>query len=353
MKLYAVGDIFLKTKDNRNPFENVNKLWEDKDILFGNLEVVLSDKGKAKQKSVIINTDPKNVKYLKNEGFDVLNIANNHIMDFGEAGFCETIENLKKNDLKYIGAAKTQDSARTILNVKDTNFGFLGYHIGGIFDSTEKIVINTLQEEKILSDILKLKNKCDYIIVSLHWGIENVYLPSPDQIKLARKLIDSGASIVLGHGPHVVQGIEKYNEGIIAYSLGNFNFVNSMTTKAKTNLSIILSIELSNSQIEYNTIPVIIDNNFKPTSLSSHIENEFSDSIKKLSEMIENNNINENYFFENIATEYLSSNLKSFIKRIKKYGIKHLLQCLLWLVSPFNIKCYFGIIRKKFKKIGN
>lgn len=350
MKLYAVGDIFLKSKDGSNPFEYVSEIWKDKDLLFGNLEVVLSKKRDEKEKSVIIRSEPENIKFLKKEGFDVLNIANNHIMDFGEVGFCETIKELEKNELKYIGTTiRYKNNNYTILNIDNAKIGFLGYYSGGKLDSTKNIILNPIEEKKILEDINYLKNQCNYVIVSLHWGIENIYFPSPEQIKLARKLIDNGASVILGHGPHVIQGIERYKSGLIAYSLGNFNFANSMPTKAKTDLSMILSINLTSTEIEFKSIPVKIDNNFKPKSLSKEENNVFSNSIKKLSVLVQNNQVNEKFWFEHIAVEYLSGNLKSYIKRTKKYGFKHFLECIFWLFSPFCINCYLGIFRKILK----
>ncbi len=82
VKLIAVGDICLRTRNNKHPFDNVKKIFKDKDILFGNLETVLSSQGERAEKSVLLYSPPEKVSYLKDAGFDVLNIANNHMMDF-------------------------------------------------------------------------------------------------------------------------------------------------------------------------------------------------------------------------------------------------------------------------------
>lgn len=115
IKLMAVGDISLRTRNNKSPFEKVQKIFENKDTLFGNLETVLSTQGKEAEKAFSIYTCPCKVKYLKQAGFDILNIANNHIMDLGIEGFNETLEVLTKNNINFIGARNKPEQNYTIL----------------------------------------------------------------------------------------------------------------------------------------------------------------------------------------------------------------------------------------------
>jgi hypothetical protein len=183
----------------------------------------------------------------------------------------------------------------------------------------------------------------------LHWGIENVYYPSPKQITLARHLIDAGATVILGHHPHVVQGIEKYKNGLIVYSLGNFQF--SSLGKLDSRKSIILSIHVSNLGVnEYKVIPIIIDEDFVPCIMNKFQREGMLLHINNVSVPILNGEINDKFWFEEIALEHFRGNMKAWIKRIRKYGVKHLLQCVRWLISPFILKCYAGIIRKKVKQ---
>ena len=128
-------------------------------------------------------------------------------------------------------------------------------------------MINDLEQHTIIKDILYARSISDIVAVSLHWGTENVFYPSPDQIKLARSFIDAGASLVLGHHPHVVQGVEIYKNGLIAYSLGNFQFEADprKSIREETRQSIILSIHLNKNNVEsYKMIPVKIDENLSP-----------------------------------------------------------------------------------------
>jgi len=354
LKLTAVGDICLKTKNNVHPFENVKSAFRDKDILFGNLETVLSNRGKEVEKAVLLHASPEKVEYLKDAGFDILNVANNHIMDLGLEGFNETLEVLNRNGLKFIGAGNQKFThSYSIAERKGIKLGFLGYYSGGFRDIKKGIFVDKINENEISAGIKHLKSKCDVVIVSLHWGIENVFYPSPKQIKLARNLIYAGSSLVLGHHPHVVQGIERYKNGLIVYSLGNFQFI---AYREKNRSSVILTVKINKNRIEdYKIIPVKIDENFIPCVMNNQDTQEMLSfinkiSLHKISLPIIEERLNEKRWFEEIAKEHLVGNMKAWIVRIKKYGIKHLLQCIKWLISPFIVKCYLGLLRRSVTK---
>ena len=352
VKLIAVGDISLQTRRDSHPFEKIKAVSKDKDILFGNLETVLSNRGKVAEKAVVLYTLPDKVEWLKDAGFDILNLANNHIMDLGVEGFNETLDVLNQNNLNFIGCSNHKfNQSYAVIKVNNTKIGFLGYYEGGFNKPQNGALINGMNEDNIIKDIRNLKPECNVIILSLHWGIENVFYPSPKQIDLAHKLIDSGATIILGHHPHVIQGIEKYKNGLVAYSLGNFQFDPSISY-SPNNQSFILSIELTKDGLDnYGIIPVKIDKDVAPYIPAEKEQEEIKCFISEISKHINNGTITWRWWFEEIAEEYLSGNMKSCIIRIKKYGVKHLLQCILWLVSPFCIKCYSGLIRKRIKHL--
>jgi poly-gamma-glutamate synthesis protein (capsule biosynthesis protein) len=350
--LIAVGDISLQTMNDRHPFKAVETVLKHKDILFGNLETVLSNRGKVAEKAVVLNASPSRVSYLKEAGFDILNIANNHILDLGIEGFHNTLAVLRKEKLAFIGANDKSDSSCAIVERKGVRFGFLGY-CEGVGDLPENnIWMNKIDQAQILRDIEFIKSQCDCVIISLHWGVENVFYPSPKQISLARRLIDNGASVVLGHHSHVAQGIEWYKHGLIAYSLGNFQFDHKISY-SKTNESFILCLDFQNGLLEnYRIVPVVIDHNNIPVILSGESSKRVKDHVENISQPIKDDQITWDWWFEQIAGEYLSGNMKSFIIRIKRYGVKHLLQCIKWLICPFCLCCYAGIIRRELKKLG-
>jgi len=334
----------------------VREILKNKDILFGNLETVLSNRGKKAEKAVVLCSPPEKVSYLEDAGFDVLNTANNHIMDSGVEGFHDTLEVLRKVGLAFVGANDEPAKDHVILKKQGIRLGFLGYMEGGFELPENNVWINRLEPADIMRDIELIKEQCDFVIVSLHWGIENVFYPSSKQIELAHRLIDYGATVLLGHHPHVIQGIEEYKDGLIAYSLGNFQFEFNPKEcigkrEKRTNQSIILSLEIEKNGLkDYDTIPVKIDRDFVPYIMNERERKEILDFVLKISNLIVRKQVNEKKWFEEISEEYLCNNMKSWIVRIKRYGIKHLLQCIRWLLSPFVIRCYIGFLAKRLRR---
>jgi len=349
IKLIAVGDISLQTKNKKNLFEKVKEIFKDKDILFGNLETVLSNQGEEVEKAVTLHTSPKKVWYLREAGFDILNIANNHIMDLGIEGFSNTLDALNEGGLLFVGANDEPGRKYQILEKKGIKLGFVGYTEDGFNLSQQGVWINRIDQTDIIKDIEFIKPQCDFIIISLHWGIENIFYPSPKQIRLAHRLIDAGATVILGHHPHVIQGIERYKHGLIAYSLGNFQF-DPRLSHSKTNDSIILCLEFCKKRLEnYRIIPIVIDKNFIPTLALNKDRKEILNFLNNISRPITDDILTWNRWFEEVSKEYLSGNMKSWETRIKKYGTKHFLQCIRWLFSLFVIRCYLGFLRRKLR----
>jgi len=273
--LLAVGDIMLgelaicighgvnsviKENGSNFIFEKIRDVLNDKDILFGNLEAVLSEKNlrMTSLKSRQLRGDPDSVRGLKYAGFDVLSLANNHVLEHGKEALLDTIYTLEKNNINYVGVEK-YDRKPVVMEVKGKKISFLAYCL--IEEPTAFNSVKTIDE--ILDDIRKYKDSGDINIVSLHWGTEFMPYPSQHQIELAHKIIDAGADIILGHHPHVLQGIEHYRQKVIAYSLGNFVFDMQEGTSRE---SIILKITISaDNAIKVNLLPVFIDSSYRPT----------------------------------------------------------------------------------------
>lgn len=353
VKLIAVGDICLQTRNNKHPFDSVKEIFKNKDILLGNLETVLSNQGEKAEKAVLLYSLPEKTSYLRDAGFDILNIANNHITDLGVEGFHNTLEILRRERLAFIGASNKPKESYIILEKQGIRMGFLGYMEGGFDLPGNGVWINKLELVDIVRDIESTKGQCDFVVVSLHWGIENVFYPSPNQVELAHRLIDAGATIILGHHPHVIQGIERYKHGLIAYSLGNFQFEFDFEEcqgrrDKRTNQSVILLFKIGKDGLRtHDIIPVRINKDFVPYPVSIKEGEKIRLFISKISRSL--NTMTATRWFEEISEEYLSGNMKSWIIRIKKYGIKHLLQSIRWLISPFVIRCYIGFLVRKLK----
>jgi len=157
-QLLAVGDIDLHTTRTRHPFGGLKDLLADKDILFGNLETVLSSKGKAVEKAVSLRASPDTVAYLTDAGFDVVNVANNHIMDYGPEGLNETLEVLEENRILFLGVSTPRFRPRPVIaNKNRLAVGFLGYRNGELEDPPTGIRIagidSALGEDSVIEGL--------------------------------------------------------------------------------------------------------------------------------------------------------------------------------------------------------
>lgn len=250
--IVAVGDIMLGgtaqeilIKEGYDyPFKHVKPLLSNADIVIGNLEgpltSICNSSMELDKEYVFRSPEDKAGAALKNAGFNLLSLANNHILDYGVEGMNDTINTLEKLGIKSVGAGNNSTQARsgTIMHTPNGKLGFLSYSLTfpESFWATDSSAGTAFGHEKqITADIKRLKNLTDGVIVSFHWGREKTSELRPYQPKLARAAIDAGASLVLGHHPHILQAMEKYKSGLILYSLGNFVF-GSYSLDAKTSV---------------------------------------------------------------------------------------------------------------------
>jgi len=352
VKLVAIGDIFLRTRNNLDAFEHIKKIFLDYDIVFGNLEVVLSNRGNPFPKRVTLRTRPEDIRYLKSAGFSIVNIANNHMMDYGEMGLLDTINILEKNNIQFIGAGRNikEVTKPVIFERKGLKIGFVGFTSVGIIAGENSCGCAPLSQKIIIEHISELRRIVDILVVSLHWGIEYVLYPSPEQQKLARSLIDNGVDLIIGHHPHVIQGLEEYKNKLIIYSLGNCSFgVEQDKNYSGTNTGIMLSVDFSERGIKkYKLIPIKIDSNYVCHLLEGNKKLERLELIKKISLPLQGK-ITPWFWYEEASTVYLSSQIQSYSIRIKRYGPMHLYLFFRWLFSPFVLMMILGWIRKKIK----
>ena len=343
--LLAVGDIFLRSNRKGSPFKFVEKILQSGDIVFGNFETVLSADGIPKKKAVLLRTCPEAAEYLKQSGFNVLNLANNHTMDYSLQGLEYTIEALNRYCITNIVGVDFNNNRikfenLVVIDCRGIKIGFLGYQAG--IDEC----LRSIDEETIFKDIDSTKLKSDIIVISLHWGTEYVHYPSPEQQKLARRIIDAGANVILGHHPHVIQGIERYKHGIILYSLGNFNFGGWWDENfPDAKVGIIAKLHLSKAGLEgFEIIPVKQNQSYQPVVVSSSDgRKRILDFLKDISHCLQQ--CISSTFWYNVASEnYFRNNIPAFIYRIRKYGISHGVEAAKWLITPYTMKMYLGWI---------
>lgn len=246
------------------PYIKVKDVLKKSDIAVGNLECPLIDKGTPviKRRDLIFKGDVENADALKRAGYNVLNLANNHVMDYGRDGLINTIKILNSSSIQTVGAGKDKKDANTplFINKNGIKVGILGYNVfpaEGFTYSDSKPDTARLEQKLMKENIRKAKNKCDFLIVTLHWGNEYSFYPSDFQKEIAHFAVDSGCDVVIGHHPHVLQGVEKYKDKLVFYSLGNFVFDKQIPNG--TAETVILNCKIKkNGTVDYEVIPAKI-----------------------------------------------------------------------------------------------
>lgn len=262
------------------------------DIAFGNLECPITASGNPaiKKQYYLFKADPDNAAALNESGFDILNLANNHTMDYGREGILNTMEALAHNNIKTVGAGKDKESAHKPIFTKVSGMviGFLSFSsfpTDGYVYIEDKPDVAQLDLNSLTDEVKSAKSGCDILVVSFHWGNEFENYPTDSQKKAAHISVESGADIVIGHHPHVLQGMEFYKDTPIFYSLGNFVF--DKQEAAGTDESVILKVKVVDKSI--NTLeltpikiiecqPTIPQNSIEASNILANFE-KFSKSI--------------------------------------------------------------------------
>ena len=278
----------INTKDNyQRTFEQIPWI-ADADITMINLESCISNRGTKVEKEFNFRMKPKYLPVLKLAGIDIVNLANNHTIDYGKIAFEDTFHYLDSMGIKYTGAGMNLAEARkpVIVDVKSKKIGFLGYSFAfRAYDNsfgTVPIDTNIIKE-----DIANLRQneKVDFVIINFHWGVEGKNYPKLSQQIIARSVIDNGADLIIGHHPHVMQGIEKYKDKYIVYSLGNFIFGGNSRKKHYTFL---YKVEINQGGIVPQIIPIVVKN-FAAEELPIQTQDSILNLINEYSKDLTNN----------------------------------------------------------------
>lgn len=212
------------------PFTKIGQTLQSADIAFVNLETPLSNDGRL---SGAFRMDERFAKDMADNGIDVVSTANNHAFDAEGEGISDTLHALKEAGIVAVGTGQNLDDAiqAKIVTIKGQKFAFLAFTYGVNptvtslgFATEERSGAAPLDPFLIKKAIKNVRDDADFVIVSLHWGLENKTDVHPAAQEFAHEIIDSGADVILGHHPHVPRGVEVYKHGLIAYSLGNFIF---------------------------------------------------------------------------------------------------------------------------------
>lgn len=279
---YKYNNLFVNTYKDKGPdyfLKNVKSVFLKDDLTIANFEGVLTTRGARADKTFAFKGEPEYTKILTGSGVDAVNLANNHSYDYGSGSFSDTKKYLNESGVLNFAWTKT-----VVKKIKGVKVGMVG--------------LSTLRgdrEAELKKAITAVKNKgAELIIVSIHWGNEGYYEANSLQKQLGKAAVDYGADLVLGHHPHVLQGIETYKGKYIVYSLGNFCFGGNSNPKDKDTMIFQQTFTVTNNKKikngGINIIPCSLSgvsnrNDFSPILASGKEKTRILDKIKKMSSL--------------------------------------------------------------------
>lgn len=274
----AVGDLMLArtigervySQGPQSIFAGVQPVLDSADLLVGNLECAITAHGRPEpEKSYTFAAPPEAADALASAGFDVLSLANNHALDYGFEGLSQTQRLLNDRGIAFVGVGENEAAAHrpVIVERNGLRLAFLAYvdvlaEDGG-FDARRWVATASspgmawAHPDRIREDVATARAESDLVIVLLHFGYEGRAEPVASQQKAAHAAIEGGAALVLGSHPHVLQKAERYQNGLIAYSLGNFVFDGF---GFPANYSAIFSATMDRNGVrDYGWFPVVVE----------------------------------------------------------------------------------------------
>lgn len=279
LTISSMGDCTIGTDENFDPevnfnayynsqgadyfFQNVRSILEADDLSIVNFESTLTNETTREEKKFAFKAPPEYVSILSDSSVEAANIANNHSKDYGPQSYTDTISNLNNANIATFGYEQV-----ALMEIKGVKVG-----MAGIYELKD----HELVAEDVKRNIAALKeNGAELIIVNFHWGEEREYSPNDIQVELGHLAIDEGADLVIGHHPHVLQGIENYQGKYIAYSLGNFCFGGNKNPEDKDTIIFQQTFTVEDGKVKtddnINVIPCRISsttsrNDYCPTPL--------------------------------------------------------------------------------------
>ncbi len=289
VRLMAVGDVMLAQSIGRRivrngplaPWNRVKGYFDQADLVVANLECTISTRGVKWNKTFTFRAPPAAATSLAAAGIDVVSLANNHALDYGRVAFTDTLDYLDDRGVGRAGGGRNAAEARAplILERNGVRIAFLGY----VMPFSGRPAFNTRQwaasatqaglaigtPETVGIDVRAVRDTVDVVVVMVHGGTEYVFRPNVKQRNFARAAMAAGATLVIGHHPHVLQGYVLQNKTLIAYSTGNFVF--DYFSGAKNDTAI-LDVTLSVEGVEsVSWIPVVIQRGFPRPAVGTEI----------------------------------------------------------------------------------
>lgn len=266
-------------------FKYVQPYFKASDYVTGNFEnpIVTKEYDKIEGKNIYLSAKPIVVDGLKKANFSVLNLANNHMLDYGVGGLNDTFATIEKSGLGIVGAVKenlkvaeanvvtqfpyngvylTDDLAKSAISYTEKNglkvatLGFTDAYAKGFTATIGRSGVLPMDPEIVLPLVKQASLNADLVFVHMHWGQEYDNAPSPRQKEMAKAVVDAGADVIIGHHPHVLASVEVYKDSLILYSLGNFVFDQGWSRTRETAMA--QYHVLNNGKVKVELIPMRI-----------------------------------------------------------------------------------------------
>lgn len=316
IKIAAVGDIMLGSpfpnesrmppNDGADLLKAVTPILSSADIAFGNLEGPMTDGGvsakcgSGSSNCFAFRMPTRYGKYLKAAGLDVMSVANNHALDFGAKGQSDTRATLDAQGIKHVGGNRAE-FASAIVETKGKKIGFIGFAHNDVSPNVNELDF----ARQIVTDMAK---RADIVVVSFHGGAEGtsaVHVPNRTEMffgaargnlpLFARTVIDAGADLVLGHGPHVLRGMEIYKDRLIHYSMGNFATYGWFQLAGATAETMVLELNIDSEgkflggkinavRLEGKGIPVLDKSNSAVRTIRNLSVSDFKENAPKIAD---------------------------------------------------------------------
>ncbi|MDB5921536.1 MAG: hypothetical protein JWN13_472 [Betaproteobacteria bacterium] len=318
LTMLIVGDVFVLRDDPPSVFKHVKELMRSADFMLGNLEGSVCDVGKAVDKlgSEAWKADSRQLSAIEAAGFNAMNVANNHMMDFGNEAMLATIDNLDRIGVKHCGGGRNfaEAHAPAIVERDGCKVALLGYtcvfmdkwaagpNNAGLavvgartsYEPPKRVfetpgsppIIHTwaIAEHKaqLAKDIAAAREKADIVVCTFHWGVSSGFRNLTEyQVELGRFAVDSGADLVFGHHPHLLQGIEVHDGRAIFYSLGNFTFARHRPHKGHEYATGMIRCRIRDRKIcSVDFLPARCDEHLEPRVLDVDEGRDVVDVIK-------------------------------------------------------------------------
>lgn len=276
-------------------FGRVKALLSSTDVNIANFDCTITN---SEQKNPFrdgshLKTKPEAARAMWEAKFKLAALANNHIWDYGAQGISDTLKAFEEYGILTSGVGRTLEEAirPVVLDIKGVCIAIISCTTLDVKTNPSKeYIVAPLKPELIIQTMEEHRNEVAHFLISIHWGREFVNYPFAEQVQAARQLIDAGASVIVGHHSHVIGPVEKYHNGLIAYSLGDFIF--GQTDRADLpgrHYSTGLKLDFDRTRVSgYEIIPIVMDDTFRPCPAEQNARNEILRCVDRLSEELAN-----------------------------------------------------------------